>query len=409
MYIYKAAVIGAGTMGAQIAQTISYSGLPVILKDIKPDSVERGLATVRKIYQGRVDKGKMTAHEMDQKMAFVSGAVDYSGFGDVDLVIEAVFEDVGVKRRVFSELEAACPENTILATNSSSLSISAIAAGRKRPEKVVGIHFFNPAHVMKLVEVIPGLATSSETVDDAVAFAESLRKIPVRVQECAGFLVNRLLMPYLNEAAVALQEIGKPETAVEEAKRVDAALVALGLPMGPFALTDMIGLDVAAKVAEVLYDSFGPRMQPAAILGAMVKAGRLGTKSGAGFFTYDDRADPVLPRLIADVQKQTGVSGTACSPNRVLLPLINEAVICLQEGVATAADIDIAMMAGTGFPQEKGGPLHYADQVGLDAVLGEMERLARELGPRFWPAPMLKRMVAAGFLGTKTKRGFFTY
>lgn len=409
MYIYKAAVIGAGTMGAQIAQTISYSGLPVILKDIKPDSVERGLATVRKIYQGRVDKGKMTAHEMDQKMAFVSGAVDYSGFGDVDLVIEAVFEDVNIKRRVFSELEAACPENTILATNSSSLSISAIAAGRKRPEKVVGIHFFNPAHVMKLVEVIPGLATSSETMDDAVAFAESLRKIPVRVQECAGFLVNRLLMPYLNEAAVALQELGKPETAVEEAKRVDAALVSLGLPMGPFALTDMIGLDVAAKVAEVLYDSFGPRMQPAAILGAMVKAGRLGTKSGAGFFTYDDRADPALPRLIADVQKQTRVSGTACSPNRVLLPLINEAVICLQEGVATASDIDIAMMAGTGFPQDKGGPLHYADQVGLDAVLGEMERLARELGPRFWPAPMLKRMVAAGFLGTKTKRGFFTY
>ncbi len=409
MYIYKAAVIGAGTMGAQIAQTISYSGLPVILKDIKPDSVERGLATVRKIYQGRVDKGKMTAHEMDQKMAFVSGAVDYSGFGDVDLVIEAVFEDISIKRRVFSELEAACPDNTILATNSSSLSISAIAAGRKRPEKVVGIHFFNPAHVMKLVEVIPGLATSAETVDDAVAFAESLRKIPVRVQECAGFLVNRLLMPYLNEAAVALQEMGKPETAVEEAKRVDAALVALGLPMGPFALTDMIGLDVAAKVAEVLYDSFGPRMQPAAILGAMVKAGRLGTKSGAGFFTYDDRADPVLPRLIADVQKQTGVSGTSCSPNRVLLPLINEAVICLQEGVATAADIDIAMMAGTGFPQDKGGPLHYADQVGLDVVLGEMERMARELDPRFWPAPMLKRMVAAGFLGTKTKRGFFTY
>lgn len=409
MYIYKAAVVGAGTMGAQIAQAISYSGLPVILKDIKPDSVERGLATVRKIYQGRVEKGKMSGHEMEQKMVLVSGAVDYSGFGDVDLVIEAVFEDLGVKRRVFSELEAACPENTILATNTSSLSISAIAAGRKRPDKVVGIHFFNPAHVMKLVEVIPGMATSSETVDDAVAFAESLRKIPVRVQECAGFLVNRLLMPYLNEAAVAFQETGKPEAAVEEAKRLDAALVALGMPMGPFALTDMIGLDVAAKVAEVLYDSFGPRMAPAAILAAMVKAGRLGTKSGAGFYAYDDRTDNLLPRLITDVQKQTGVRGTECSPNRVLLPLVNEAVICLQEGVATAADIDIAMMAGTGFPQDKGGPLHYADQVGLDTVLTELERLTRELGPRFWPAPMLKRMVAAGFLGTKTKRGFFTY
>jgi 3-hydroxyacyl-CoA dehydrogenase len=217
MYIYKAAVIGAGTMGAQIAQTISYAGLPVILKDIKPDSVERGLATVRKIYQGRVEKGKMTAHEMEQKMALVSGATDFSGFGDVDLAIEAVFEDAGVKRRVFADLEAACPESAILATNTSSLSISGLAAGLKRPEKVVGVHFFNPAHVMKLVEVIPGIATSPETVDDAVAFAESLRKIPIRVQECAGFLVNRLLMPYLNEAAMALQEIGRPEAAVEDA------------------------------------------------------------------------------------------------------------------------------------------------------------------------------------------------
>jgi 3-hydroxyacyl-CoA dehydrogenase len=410
MYIYKAAVIGAGTMGAQIAQTISYSGLPVILKDIKPDSVERGMSMVRKIYQGRVDKGKMTAHEMEQKMALVSGAVDYSGFSDVDLVIEAVFEDLTIKRRVFAEAEASCPENTILATNTSSLPISALAAGRKHPEKVVGIHFFNPAHVMKLVEVIPGMATSSETVDDAVAFAESLRKIPVRVQECAGFLVNRLLMPYLNEAAMALQEIEKPEAAIEEAKRLDAALVALGMPMGPFALTDMIGLDVAAKVAEVLYDSFGPRMTPAAMLAAMVKAGRLGAKSGAGIFAYDERADATaLPRLIADVQKQTKVRGTECTPNRVLLPLINEAVICLQEGVATASDIDVAMMAGTGFPQDKGGPLHYADQLGLDVVLNEMERLARAIGPRFWPAPMLKRMVAAGFLGAKVKRGFFTY
>ncbi|MBI3606534.1 MAG: hypothetical protein HY207_01035 [Nitrospirae bacterium] len=409
MYIYKAAVIGAGTMGAQIAQTISYAGLPVILKDVKPESVERGLATVRKIYQGRVEKGKMTAHEMDQKMALVSGAVDYSGFKDVDLVIEAVFEDAGVKRRVFAELEAACSESAILATNTSSLSISGLASGLKRPEKVVGIHFFNPAHVMKLVEVIPGLATSSETVDDAVAFAESLRKIPVRVQECAGFLVNRLLMPYLNEAAIAIQEVADPERVVDEAKRIDAALVGLGMPMGPFALSDMIGLDVAAKVADILYDSFGPRMSPAVLLNDMVKAGRLGAKSGAGFFTYDDRADNPLPQTVAHIQKRTGIRGTPCVPQRLLMPMVNEAVICFQEGVATAADVDIAMMAGTGFPQDKGGPLHYADQLGLDVVLADLDRLTRELGPRFWPAPMLKRMVAAGFLGVKSGRGFFHY
>lgn len=409
MYIYKAAVIGAGTMGAQIAQTISFSGLPVILKDVKADSVERGLATVRKIYQGRVEKGKMTAHEAEQKLALVSGATDYSGFGDVDLVIEAVYEDAGVKRKVLAELEAACPEGAILSTNTSSLSISGLAAGMKRPDKIVGLHFFNPAHVMKLVEVIPGMATSSETVDDAMAFAETLRKIPVRVQECAGFLVNRLLMPYLNEAAMALQETARPDAALDEAKRLDARLVELGLPMGPFALTDMIGMDVAAKVAAILYDSFGPRMMPAAILAELVKAGRLGAKSGAGFFAYDDRADHPLPKIISDIQSRIGVRGTECSPQRLLMPMINEAVICVQEGVATAADVDIAMMAGTGFPQEKGGPLHYADQIGIDVVLADLDRFTRELGPRFWPAPMLKRMTAGGFLGVKTGKGFFTY
>ncbi|MCI0527858.1 MAG: 3-hydroxyacyl-CoA dehydrogenase NAD-binding domain-containing protein, partial [Nitrospira sp.] len=179
MYIYKAAVIGAGTMGAQIAQVISYSGLPVILKDRDQQAIERGFTAIRKIYQGRVDKGKMTTGEMDQKMALVSGTTSYDGFKDVDIVIEAVFEDLQIKRKVFSDLEGICPPSTILATNTSSLPISAIAVGTKRPEKVVGLHFFNPAHVMKLVEVIPGLPTSPETVDDVVAFSESLRKIPV--------------------------------------------------------------------------------------------------------------------------------------------------------------------------------------------------------------------------------------
>jgi len=401
MYIYKAAVIGAGTMGAQIAQAISYAGLPVLLKDIRQESVDKGLATIRKIYQGRVDKGKMTAAEMEQKLTLVTGTTTYNDFKEVDLVIEAVFEDLTVKQKVFQEVEAALPESAILATNTSALSISAIGSAVKRPEKVIGIHFFNPAHVMKLVEVIPGLATSSATVDDAVAFAESLRKIPVRVQECAGFLVNRLLMPYMNEAAFALQE------GAGTLKEIDQALSAAGMPMGPFFLLDMIGIDVAEKVALILYDAFGPRMAPAAILGELVKKGRLGQKQGKGFYTEGD--DPELPALLAQLQKTHGVKKTAFTPERLLLPMINEAVICLQEGVATAADIDIAMVAGTGFPQEKGGPLHYADAMGIDRVLNELLRLSRELGPRFWPAPMLKRMVAANYLGTKTKKGFFSY
>jgi 3-hydroxyacyl-CoA dehydrogenase len=403
MYIYKAAVIGAGTMGAQIAQVITYSGLPVILKDVDQKAVQAGLETIRKIYRGRVDKGKMTGAEMDQKMALVSGATNYDGFGDVDIVIEAIFEDLGVKKKVFSELDGICPPASILATNTSSLSISAVASATKRPEKVVGMHFFNPAHVMKLVEVIPGLGTSQETVDDLIAFSESLRKIPVRVQECAGFLVNRLLMPYLNEAAYALQE------GASSAKEMDETLLAFGLPMGPFTLLDMIGIDVSEKVAHILYDAYGPRMEPAALLGKLVSAKRFGTKSGSGIYNYSNPKDDTVDKMIQDIQKQTGKKGTTFSPARLLLQMVNEATMCLQEGVASATDIDIAMLAGTGFPQDKGGPLHYADQLGIDLVLDELEKHRKESGLRFWPAPMLKRMVAAGYLGVKTKRGFFTY
>ena len=403
MYIYKAAVVAAGTMGAQIAQVINYSGLPVILKDVQEEAVQKGLGTIRKIYEGRVQKGKMTQSEMEQKMALVTGATTYDDFKDVDLVIEAVFEDMEVKRRVFSELDGICPESTIFATHTSSLSISAIGTATKRPTKVVGMHFFNPAHVMKLVEVIPGMATSMETVDDVVTFSESLRKIPVRVQECAGFLVNRLLMPYLNEAAMALQE------GAASMKEIDEAMVAFGMPMGPFTLLDMIGIDIAERVAKILYESFGPRMTAAQILGMMVQAGRFGTKSGAGFYHYAETEDDVMIKILKKIYDEHRLKKTPFVPNRLLLAMVNEAVISLQEGVSGANDIDIAMVAGTGFPQEKGGPLHYADQIGIDRVLEELEQYTKDLGPRFWPAPMLKRMVAAGFLGVKSGRGFFTY
>ncbi len=402
MYIYKAAVIGAGTMGAGIAQVITYSGLPVILRDMNQEAVDRGLATVRKIYQNRVDKGKMTESEMEQKMALVSGATDNSGFSDVDIVIEAIYEDIAVKQKLFQELESVCPEGCIFASNTSSLPISAIASATKKPDKVIGMHFFNPAPVMKLIEVIPGLGTSDETIDDVVLFSESLRKIPIRVQECAGFLVNRLLMPYLNEAAIALQEGAEP------AKSIDAALVDFGMPMGPLTLFDMVGIDVSVKVSDILHDAYGPRATAAAILRELEKANRLGTKNGAGFYEYDDEKREDLQILIDKVENK-GVEKSEFSANRLIMPMINEAVISLQEGVASAEDIDIAMMAGTGFPQDKGGPLHYADQIGVDVVLSELESLTKAHGERFWPAPMLKRMVLGGYLGEKAGKGFFHY
>ncbi len=403
MYIYKVGVIGAGIMGAQIAQVISFAGVPVVITDVKESAVQQGLDTVRKIYQTRVDKGKMTPEQLEAKMLLVTGATSLSELKDVDLVVEAISEDLKLKQQLFQELDTLCPSGTIFASNTSALSISALGSSTSRPGKVVGLHFFNPAYAMPLVEIIPGLATDSQTVDDMVGFAESIRKAPIVVKECAGFLVNRLLMSYLNEAVLCLQE-----GAVTH-KAIDQDMVAFGMPMGPFSLLDVVGLDISLDVARILYQSFGPRMAPAGLLEKLVQDGRLGVKAGRGFYDYSGTANGEVEKLIQDNLDETVRRGTMWKPSRLLLTLINEAVIALQEGVASARDIDLAMMAGTGFPKDKEGPLHYADEIGLDQVLSELEDMAQNLGMRFWPAPMLRRMVDAGFTGRKAGRGFFTY
>jgi 3-hydroxyacyl-CoA dehydrogenase / enoyl-CoA hydratase / 3-hydroxybutyryl-CoA epimerase len=403
MYIYKAGVVGAGTMGAEIAQVITYAGLPVYLKDVSDELVQKGLARVRSIYQRRVDKGKMTAHEMESKLSLVTGTTKYEDFKDVDIVIEAVPEKMELKKKVFQELEPFLSEGAILASNTSALSISEMGAATKRPEKFIGMHFFYPASVMKLIEVIPGLATSTETIDDVTNFSESLRKIPIRVNECAGFLVNRLLMPYLNEAAYCLQEGAATREQIDEAVR------AFGLPMGPFTLVDQLGIDICFDATKVLLDSFGNRMKPAEIWYKLHDAKYFGAKTGAGFYSYSPDKPDILQQLIGDVQKQTNKKGTKFSIERLLYPMINEAVYCLEENVAKAADIDLGMVAGIGFPQDKGGPLKYADEVGVDQVLTTLDSLFKEHGDRFWPAPRLKRMVGAKFIGKKSGRGFFEY
>ncbi len=345
----------------------------------------------------------MTAQEMENKMALVIPTTSYEDFKDVDIVIEAVPEKMELKKKVFQDLAQVVGESTILASNTSALSISEMGSAVKHPEKFVGIHFFYPASVMKLIEVIPGLATSSETVEDAISFSESLRKIPIRVNECAGFLVNRLLMPYLNEAAYCLQEGSATREQIDEAVR------AFGLPMGPFTLVDNLGLDVCLDATKVLLDSYGNRMKPAEIWEELYKAGYYGTKTGAGFYSYDGAKPDILAKAIADVQKKTGKKGTAFSIERLIYPMINEAVYCLEENVAKAADIDIGMLAGVGFPQDKGGPLKYADEIGLDLVLAALQEFYKTHGDRFWPAPRLKRMAGAKFFGKKSGRGFFEY
>jgi len=403
MYIYKAGVVGGGAMGAEIAQVITYSGLPVVLVELNMELAEKAKEKTRKIYQGRVSKGKMTDSELENKMALITVTDKMEDLADVDIVIEAVPENLKIKEEVYKKLDEIVQPEAIFVSNTSAISITRMASFVKRSERFAGMHFFNPAHVMKLVEVIPGLQTDEEVTQDVVAFAESLRKIPVIVQECGGFLVNRLLMPYLNEAVFALQE------GAATAEEIDKAMTDFGLPMGPAALADMLGMDVCVAVADILYDFYGERMKPAEMLRKMMEAGRLGTKAGKGFYTYPEGGSGDLAAMIEETQKETGIKGTEFSAHRLIFPMVNEAIICLQEKVASARDIDIAMMAGTGFPRDKEGPLHYADEVGLDNVLTEMEALKEKFGMRFHPAPMLKRMAAAGYLGKKTKKGFFDH
>ena len=405
MYIYKTAVVGAGAMGAEIAQAISFSGVPVLLKDVDQARVNRGLEAIRKIYQRRVDRGKMTQDELEKKLTLVTGVTGYEGFKDADLVVEAVPEQLELKRRIFRDLDQATPESAILASNTSSLSISALGAATRRPAKVVGMHFFYPAHIMKLVEVIPGLETSEETTGDVIGFAESLRKLPIRVNECPGFLVNRILMPYLNEAAFCVQE------GAAEARAIDEAMVQFGFPMGPFTLVDNLGFDVCREVVFVLVEAYGPRMHPADVWDRLYALKRYGVKSGAGFYLYGDRAgqpDAEYEAVLKDL-RASRKTPSEFSVHRVVLPMINEAIRCLEERVCTAADVDLAVIAGLGFPQSKGGILHYADAVGLQTVLSELEQLAKRYGERFWPSPLLRRKVGAGHVGVSAKKGLFDY
>jgi 3-hydroxyacyl-CoA dehydrogenase len=405
MYIFKAGVVGAGTMGGEIAQVISYSGLPVVMKDINQQMLDIGMEKIRSIYQRRVDKGKMAPGEMQSKLDLVMPTLTYDGFEDVDIVIEAVPEVMGIKQRVFKELEEVCPEATIFASNTSALSISEMASSTRKSHKIIGMHFFNPAHVMKLVEVIPGLDTSQETVDDVVMFTESLRKLPVVVQECPGFLVNRLLMPYLNEATMCLEE------GAASAREIDEAMVQWGWPMGPFTLMDMLGLDVCVHVGDYLAEEYGERMETALLMPKLVEMGRLGEKSGAGFYGYRDQSDEPTLKLVDEIKAEKGVADSEFSPERLVYPLINEAILCVQENVASVNDIDMAMIAGAGmtYGGERMGPLAAADTIGLDGVLEGLQAFEAKYGPHFHPSRLLKLKVRAGHLGKKVGKGFHEY
>ncbi len=404
MYIFKAAVVGAGFMGGGIAQVITYSGLPVVLKDIDQEMLDKGMDQLRSIYQRRVDRGKMTSGEMQEKVDLCTPTLSYDEFADVDIVIEAVPEVMNIKTKVFGQLEKVCPEHTIFASNTSALSVSEMAASTKRPHKVIGMHFFSPAHVMKLVEVIPGLDTAQETIDDVVMFTESLRKIPVVVQECPGFLVNRLLMPYLNEATLALQE------GAATAREIDEAMTSFGWPMGPFTLMDMLGLDVIYHTGVYMAREYGG--QNPALFKLLFDGGRLGEKAGAGFYGYGDQTDEPVQAMIKQLQDEgKAQKGTKFSWQRLMMPVINEAVLCVMENIAPPDKIDMAAIAGIGmkYGDERMGPLQLADVLGLDLVLENLEKFQAQYGERFRPARLLRTKVRAKHLGKKVGKGFFEY
>ena len=391
-------------MGAGIAQVITYSGLPVVLKDVDQEMLDKGMAQLRSIYQRRVDRGKMSPGEMQEKVDLCTPTLSYDDFADVDLVIEAVPEVMGVKKKVFADLEVACPEHTVFASNTSALSISEMGAATSRAHKMVGMHFFSPAHVMKLVEVIPGLDTSQETIDDVVMFTESLRKIPVVVQECPGFLVNRLLMPYLNEATLVLQE------GAATARAVDHEMVQFGWPMGPFTLMDMLGLDVIYHAGEYMSGEYGGQNPP--LFKMLYDAGRLGEKAGAGFYGYGDSTDEPVQTMIRQLQAEGTVpTGTEFSWQRLMMPLINEAALCVTENIAPPDKVDMAAIAGIGmkYGEERMGPLQLADELGLDVVLAHLQDFCGMHGDRFRPARLIKTMVRAQHLGKKVGKGFFEY
>lgn len=386
------ALVGAGVMGAGIAELASRQGITVRMREVKPEALQNGLRVIRTVIDERNRKKRSAPREADGQMARVLPTLDLSGMAHSDLALEAVVEDLDVKRRVFAELEVRMPAGALLASNTSSLSIDALAAGLLHPERFVGFHFFNPVHRMPLLEVVRGERTSDAALVSAVALARRLGKTPVVVKDSPGFVVNRVLMPYLREALHMLEE----GYAVAD---LDHSMRRFGMPMGPFEVVDEVGLDVAHKVAGVLSAAFPDRMQPSAALEKLLAAGRLGRKNGRGFYRHQGRKrtpDRSVRGLLGLSHVRRPVSVDALS-ERMVLAMINEAARCVEEGIVAGPDqVDLAMIFGAGFPPWRGGVLRHADAVGLTAIVDRLRSLKAEKGPRFEPSALLAAKAERG-------------
>jgi 3-hydroxyacyl-CoA dehydrogenase/enoyl-CoA hydratase/3-hydroxybutyryl-CoA epimerase len=388
--VTKIGVLGTGFMGAGIAAIAAQRGVSVRFKDTDHTRVLKGLAAVRDVIRDRLVSRQITRAEFDDQMVLVSGTVDYTGFHSVQIVIEAVFEDLDVKRAVVSAVEAVLPPDAILASNTSTIPIARIATASARPERVLGMHFFSPVQKMPLLEVIVTPQTDPQVITTVVAFGKRLGKTVIIVRDSPGFYANRVLAPYINEAGKMLDE----GAAVDA---VDRALVAFGFPVGPITLVDEVGIDVAGKSGEIIADAYGPRMAPSASLQRVVAAGRFGRKGRKGFYLYDEAGkkqgvDPTIYGLLSTGAHRS-LMGDAEIQRRAVLAMINEAARCLEEGVLRSPqDGDVGAVFGIGFPPFRGGPFRYVDTLGAEVVVQQLEELNDRFPPRFEPATLLLDM-----------------
>lgn len=398
MNIGSVAVVGGGAMGGGIIYTVSNFGFRVFFKELNDDLVKKCQAQVNRIYHSALKKGKMTEDEVKKALSLIHGRSDYKGFEEVDLVIEAVPEDVVIKKKIFQEMDSLCKPEVVFASNTSAIPISELASFTKRRSNFIGMHWFNPPHVMKLIEVVPGLETSEETVNTIMAFCEKIKKVPIRLKECAGFLVARLLGMYVNEAFWMLGEKYRPAD-------IDQSSVEMGMPMGPFTLGDMAGWDVVHHANQTLYESYGMRFKIPPLFHDLVASGKLGVKTGQGIYSYQ-KVESGPPQKTGDISSSLNKQEREILSNRFLWTMINEGIRCLDEGIANEVDIDNALQLGAGMPK---GPLACADEVGLDWIFNELDHRKEEFGERYWPSPLLRRKVKAGHLGQKSGRGFYQY
>ncbi len=393
--IASAAVIGSGTMGTGIAMCFAEAGIPVHVLDTHAPALERGIATIRKSYEASAAKGRLSAADVEKRMSLITPTSVYADLAGADIAIEAVFEDMPVKRAVFAALDRVLEANAILASNTSYLDVDEIAASvPARLGRVLGLHFFSPANLMRLLEIVRTSSATPETVATALALARRLRKLPVVAGVCHGFIGNRMLTGYIREAGFLLEEGASPQ-------QVDKALTDFGMPMGPFAVKDLAGLDIGWRNRKAFAHLRDASKRTSPVDDWICELGRFGQKTGAGYYRYEpgSRApipDPLVDELIRKAAKEKGITRREIGHDeiveRCLYPLVNEGAKVLEEGIALrASDIDLVWINGYGFPAWRGGPMHWADTVGLAKVLASVERLARA-DDTWEPAPLLKRL-----------------